>query len=208
MSDYRPALWPPFSLHIRVADLELIAVDDSHIQALSAVTYEDFYGPEKPEHAFLWLEGSPVESAKFRWANRVSMSPVEWSLDLAALRADEIVGAIDLRTTNFAETRSVETGSFVFYRHQGHGIGTLMRHAVAVYAFDYLGATELTTAWAKTNPASGAVSRKLGYEITGETRGPGGMLCDAATLTPATYRRDPQVTVTGHTEELQRLLVG
>ena len=201
MSDYRPALWPPFSLRIRVADLELIAVDDSHIQALSAVTYEDFYGPEKPDHAFLWLEGTPLESAKFRWANRVSMSPAEWSLDLVALRGDEIVGAIDLRTTNFAETRSVETGSFVFYQYQGHGIGTLMRHAVAVY-------TELTTAWAKTNPASGAVSHKLGYEITGETRGPSGMLCDAATLTPATYRRDPQVTITGHTEELQRLLVG
>lgn len=206
--DFRPALWPPFSLRIQVEDLELIAVDDSHVQALSAVTAEDIYGADIPDHAFIWLKELPLNSLKYRWANRVSMSPAQWSLDLVALRDGVIVGTIDLRTTNFADTRTVETGSFVFYRYQGQGVGTLMRHAVAVYAFDYLGALEMTTAWAKNNPASEAVSRKLGYQITGETRDPGGFLCDAARLTRAAYRRDPQVSVTGHTVELQRLLIG
>ncbi len=213
MSEYRPTLWPPFSLRIQVEDLELIAVDDSHIYALSTPTAAEIYGPEIPDHAFVWLGGDRIESAKFRWANRVSMSPMQWSLDLVALKNGEIVGATDLRAKDFARMRSIETGSWVYYQHQGKGYGTLIRHAVATYGFDYLGADDLTTAWAKSNPASGRVSQKLGYEITGDGRIPEGLPCHTARLSRFAYRRGaqlrlPKVTVTGHTPELHALLVG
>jgi RimJ/RimL family protein N-acetyltransferase len=52
---------------------------------------------------------------------------------------------------------------------QGRGIGTLLRIAVLTFAFEGLGARQVTTRAWSDNVASSAVSRKLGYVADGES---------------------------------------
>ena len=59
------------------------------------------------------------------------------------------------------------TGSWLGLRHQGRGIGTEMRAAVLLFAFDHLGATRARSAAFVDNPASLRVSEKLGYRPDG-----------------------------------------
>lgn len=67
-------------------------------------------------------------------------------------------------------TRSLETGSWLGRAHQGQGIGTRMRQAVCAFGFDHLGAVEITSGAFVDNPASLAVSRKVGYRPNGVVR--------------------------------------
>jgi RimJ/RimL family protein N-acetyltransferase len=66
--------------------------------------------------------------------------------------------------------RSAETGSWLGSAFQGHGIGTRMRQAVCAFLFDVLGATQISSAAFVDNPASLAVSRKVGYRGDGTVR--------------------------------------
>ena len=45
-----------------------------------------------------------------------------------------------------------------------------MRQAICAFAFDHLGAEEITSGAFTNNPASLAVSRKLGYQMNGRNR--------------------------------------
>jgi len=62
----------------------------------------------------------------------------------------------------------VETGSWLGRRFQGRGVGTAMRTAVLALAFEGLGARRAETGAFEDNPASLAVTRKLGYRPNGD----------------------------------------
>src|SRR4051794_32629907 len=53
---------------------------------------------------------------------------------------------------------------------QGRGIGTAMRQTMCALLFDHLQAEEITSAAFTDNPASLAVSRKVGYTDNGTFR--------------------------------------
>ena len=55
-------------------------------------------------------------------------------------------------------------------RFHGQGLGTLMRQAICALCFDHLDFTEVTSAAFIDNPASLAVSRKVGYVPNGDER--------------------------------------
>lgn len=79
-------------------------------------------------------------------------------------------------TKNYFVVRSGETGSWLGRQFQGRGIGTLMRQAICALLFDHLEAAEIISAAFTDNPASLAVSRKVGYVDNGtfrEQRRPG-----------------------------------
>ncbi|MGN8025141.1 GNAT family N-acetyltransferase [Microbacterium sp. 22242] len=65
---------------------------------------------------------------------------------------------------------NVATGSWLTRSAHGRGIGTEMRAALLLFAFDVLGAEWAESGAASWNEASLAVSRKLGYEPNGVTR--------------------------------------
>jgi RimJ/RimL family protein N-acetyltransferase len=67
-------------------------------------------------------------------------------------------------------TRSGETGSWLGRAHQGKGIGTAMRQVICSFLFDHLDAAEIESAAFMDNPASLAVSRKVGYRENGVSR--------------------------------------
>lgn len=101
---------------------------------------------------------------------RAAFSPEAWTLDLAVRRDGVIVGVQGVVTTDFVVTRTGSTGSWLGREFQGQGIGTLMRQAMCALLFDHLGATEVTSAAFTDNPASRAVSRKVGYADNGTDR--------------------------------------
>jgi RimJ/RimL family protein N-acetyltransferase len=77
-----------------------------------------------------------------------------------------------------------------------------MRAAVALYAFDWLGAEVAESEAAVWNAASLGVSRSLGYELNGITRTAWGSKIDdvqKVRLTPVTFKRPAwTLKVEGH----------
>jgi len=90
-----------------------------------------------------------------------------WELQLVAFAGGRPVGVQTTRGKRFAETRTVDTGSWLGLAWQGRGLGTELRAAVLSLAFDGLGALKATSGAIAGNPQSLRVSRKLGYRETG-----------------------------------------
>ncbi len=96
--------------------------------------------------------------------------PAELDDQFAVILDDEVIGAQDIAAFNFADRRTVNSGSWLTRRAQGNGVGTEMRAALLLFAFDTLGAEWAESSAAAWNTPSLAVSYKLGYEPNGVTR--------------------------------------
>ena len=114
----------------------------------------------------------------------------------------EFIGCQDIGAKDFATLRTVSTGSWLRQSVQGQGLGKEMRTAVALYAFDWLGAEVAESEAAVWNAASLGVSRALGYELNGVTRKSWGGKAEEVQnvrLTPATFKRPSwTLEVQGH----------
>ena len=211
-------IWPPFGLEITAShageEISLRVMRDEDIAVLSDATPTDIFGSDIPEHAFGWLFDAANSPAQFRWSHRVQMSPAHWSLDLVVIKDGGVIGSVDMRANDFTTTKSIETGSWIYHCFQGRGIGTLVRHAIVELGFNHFGAERLTTAWARSNKASAAVSAKLGYHVTAditvESLGPDNHTAPGvrAELSRSNYHRpaELQCEVRGLTPELRSLL--
>jgi RimJ/RimL family protein N-acetyltransferase len=138
---------------------------------------------------------------QYHWSSRAAISPASWQLDLGVWQESQFVGTQGVMTNDFPVTRTGETGSWLGLRFQGRGIGTLMRQAICVLCFDHLGFEEVTSGAFTDNPASIAVSRKVGYRANGARRlSRQGRLAvnEQLVLAPADLVRPPyDVEVTG-----------
>ena len=211
-------IWPPFGLEITAShageEISLRVMRDEDIAVLNDATPTDIFGSDIPEHAFGWLFDAANSPAQFRWSHRVQMSPAHWSLDLVVIKDGGVIGSVDMRANDFTTTKSIETGSWIYHCFQGRGIGTLVRHAIVELGFNHFGAERLTTAWARSNKASAAVSAKLGYHVTAditvESLGPDNHTAPGvrAELSRSNYHRpaELQCEVRGLTPELRSLL--
>jgi RimJ/RimL family protein N-acetyltransferase len=88
-------------------------------------------------------------------------------LSLAVFSSGEIVGEQQVSAKDYPVTRSGDTGSWLGRRHHGQGIGTRMRLMVLHLAFEGFDAAEMVSEAHDDNPASNAVSRRLGYTANG-----------------------------------------
>lgn len=211
-------MWPPFGLRIAARDdrheIVVRVLRDEDVARIAGVGVHDVYGDDVPEHAFPWaFHNSPQSSAQHRWSNRANLSSEEWSLDFLVTAGGEPIGVVDMRSSDFAHTQEVSTGSWVFHRFQGQGFGTLVRHAVAQFCFDHLGAASIASGWVVGNAASESVSRKLGYELLpddGETApcGPEGepRPVRRGRLPAADYKPAARVECVGLTPQLRTML--
>lgn len=120
-----------------------------------------------------WTDASPEDLpgivAQYHWGVRANWSQAAWSLELAAEWEGEVVGIQAFTTENFLVTRTGETGSWLGLARHGDGIGTRMRQAICQFAFDVLDARRVTSGAFTDNPASLAVSRKVGHRPNGST---------------------------------------
>ncbi len=175
MSTPSPAdLHPPLGMRVVCGPVELRGITDELLVELGALAAEGIHDPAAMPFLHPWTDAPtaelPARLASYHWGLRAAFGPPAWALELAVLRDGEVVGVQGLHARDFAVTRSAATGSWLGRRHQGRGTGTLMRRAMCVLAFDHLGATEVTSGAFLDNPASLAVSRKVGYRPNGQRR--------------------------------------
>ena len=167
-------LWGPFALRVRCAALELRAVHDEDIGPLVDLVLAGLHEPDQMPFAMPWTDAPPEElrrnTAAYYWRTRASFSPAEWTLDLVVRVDGQIVGVQGFYAKDYLVVRTGETGSWLGRRFQGRGIGTAMRKVMCALLFDYLDAQEITSAAFVDNPASLAVSRKVGYVDNGTFR--------------------------------------
>ncbi|WP_147916456.1 GNAT family N-acetyltransferase [Ruania zhangjianzhongii] len=167
-------LWPPSLLRARAGDLELRYLDDDLLIELAELAPRGVHDPGTMPFLFPWTRGTPTEVARsvlvYQWRARAAVTAHSWSLELAVLHRGEPVGIQAIEADDFPVARCVTSGSWLGQAHQGQGLGTQMRALMLYLAFEGLGAeTATTSAWAD-NPASNAVSAKLGYRPNGSSR--------------------------------------
>jgi RimJ/RimL family protein N-acetyltransferase len=160
-------VWPLFGLVLRTPRLELRLPSLEQLAALGELAGDGIHDPAQMPFQTPWTDAPPPERARavlqYQWSKWASLTPAAWTLELVVLAGGEVVGVQAIGATDFAVTREVVTGSWLGLRHQGRGIGTEMRAAVLALAFTGLGAETATSAAFADNPASLAVSRRLGY---------------------------------------------
>jgi len=167
-------IWPCFGLRIRSGPLELSVIRDGDIAALVKLAEEGIHDPDQMPFAFPWTQQPDGElgrvMAQHYWRSRAEFTHLQWSLELVVRRDGEVVGIQAIGATHFLVTRTGESGSWLGRRHQGRGTGTLMRQTLCAFLFDHLDFEQVTSAAFTDNPASMAVSRKVGFRPNGRTR--------------------------------------
>lgn len=171
MTRMNAVLWPLTRLRLRTPRLELRLPSESDLYALAELAALGVHDPAVQPFGFPWTDAPPAERARstlqFHWTQWGSWRPDKWSLNLAVLRDDTVVGTQGIGARDFAVLREVGTGSWLGMAYQGQGIGTEMRAAVLHLAFEGLGALCATSGAFADNAASLGVSRKLGYANDG-----------------------------------------
>jgi len=200
------ALWPLFGLRLATPRLELRPIPDEDIPAAVEAARSGIHEPGRNPFSTPWTEQPADElgpnMARWYWRCRAECSPESWTLLLGIWHGGEFIGCQDVGAKDFAALKTVSTGSWLKQSVQGRGLGKEMRAAVALYAFDWLGAEVAESEAALWNEASLGVSRALGYELNGTTRktwGPKVETVQHVRLTPETFKRpDWTLQVRGH----------
>ena len=207
------AIYPVLGLRITAGPLELRGISDDDIAALADLAGRGVHAPEEMPFSVPWTDAPaaelPLRFAIHHWSIRASFSPEAWTLDLAAVWDGVVVGTQGFRTSRYLASRTGETGSWLGREHQGRGIGTSMRQAMCAFLFDFLEAQEVNSGAFIDNPASLAVSRKVGYRPNGQhrvVRRPGEwQVNQGLVLTPETFVRGAPISVEG-LEPLRKLI--
>lgn len=206
-------VFPVLDLRVVAGDLELRGISDADIVTLGALAARGIHSPDRMPFSFPWTdvtaEEMPLNFAQYHWRTRADFSVSAWALNLGVWSGGELVGVQGVTTSSFVVRRTGETGSWLGADHQGRGLGTVMRQAMCVLLLDHLGFTEVTSGAFVDNPASLAVSRKVGYRVNGTERYERrGELAEMTMLTLSPddlVRPDVPVEVTG-AERVRRLI--
>lgn len=165
---------PLLGLRVTAGPLELRGLLDDDLVRLAGVAERGIHDPDAMPFFFPWtLAPKDVFARNFvqyHWRTRAEFSAEKWDLNLGVWHEGELVGVQGFSTSNYLVTRTGETGSWLGQRYQGRGIGTAMRQVICAFIFDHLDAEEITSGAFLDNPASLAVSRKVGYRDNGRTR--------------------------------------
>jgi len=166
--------YPVLGLRLTTPRLELRLPSPEELSSLADLAAEGIHDPAFMPFCVPWTDQPQAELARavvqYHWKTLGESTPQEWSLHFTVFHDGVVVGTQDLNGRMFRVTREVSTGSWLGLRHQGKGIGTEMRAAVLQLAFVGLAAQWAVSDAYTHNPASLAVSRKLGYEPDGIAR--------------------------------------
>lgn len=159
--------WPLLDLVLRTPRLELRPVRDVDLYDLLDAALSGIHEPHVRPFLRRWNVGAPDEVrrnlAQFHWRARADLSPASWTLELGVHLEGRVIGVQGVEAKDFGVTRVVESGSWIRQDAQGDGVGTEMRQAMLLFAFDVLGAEAALSGYLEGNEASAAVSRRVGY---------------------------------------------
>jgi RimJ/RimL family protein N-acetyltransferase len=162
---------PLLGLRIEAGPVELRGVTDDLIGPMADLAIAGIHAPDAMPFSEPWsiapAEEIPKGFAQYHWGIRASFSPEKWTANLAVFYDGELVGVQGVGTKDYLVTRAGETGSWLARSFHGKGIGTAMRQVMCAFLFDHLDADHITSAAFTDNPASLAVSRKVGYTKNG-----------------------------------------
>lgn len=163
--------WPLFDLVLRTPRLELRPLRDEDLDDLVDAALSGIHGSDVHPFPARWNVGTPDEVRRrvlqYQWQQRASASPDDWGLQLGVRFEGRVIGVQDVRASALAVRRTVDTGSWLRMDRHGRGIGTEMRAAVLMFAFDHLGATVALSGYVEGNAPSAGVSRRIGYVPNG-----------------------------------------
>ncbi len=207
--------WPLRNLVLRTPRLELRPDDDAGLDELVAAAYAGVHPPEEMPFGRPWTDGDPRFLGRgmlqFFWSERAALAPERWAIHFLVRLDGRVIGTQKLAAHEFATTREVNTGSWIGLRHQRRGLGTEMRAAVVLFAFDHLGAVTARSSAFVDNPASHGVARRLGYRRDGsETSARRGVPVEHVRLvvTPDTLVRPAWTLAVAGYEDCRPLLGG
>ncbi len=167
-------VFPALGVRITAGPLELRGLVDDDLAQLGALAERGIHDPATMPFYQPWTEAPGDQlarnTAQYHWRTRADFSPAKWDLNLGVWRDGELLGTQGVGTEHFLVTRTGETGSWLGREHQGQGIGTAMRQMICAFLFDHLDFEEITSGAFTDNPASLAVSRKVGYRDNGVRR--------------------------------------
>lgn len=196
--------FPPLGLRIEAGPLVLRSVGDDVLPLLVDAALSGVHDPAVMPFLVPWTgvpaAQLPADFVRFHWGTRATWAPEHWQLELAVEWDGEVVGCQGFVARDYLVTRTGETGSWLARRVHGRGIGTAMRQAICAFVFDHLDGERITSGSFADNPASAAVSRKVGYVPNGTTRlARGGAPVEHQNwlLTPERLVRGVPITVTG-----------
>jgi RimJ/RimL family protein N-acetyltransferase len=197
-------LWPTYALRIRTPRLCLRLPGLEELAALAELAARGVHQPGERPFLTPWTEGTPGDRAQSvlrgYWSQLEGWQPTDWQLGLGVFIGDEEpAGMVSLHAGDFQVLREVTTSSWLGLEHHGRGIGTEARTGLLALAFDHLGASDATTEVFPDNHASQGVSRKLGYQRDGISRGARGteaLVSDRLRLTSAQWAAQEHVPVT------------
>jgi RimJ/RimL family protein N-acetyltransferase len=159
--------WPLRHLVLRSPRLDLRPDDDAGLFELAGEALRGVHDPAMMPFAVPWTDAPREElgrnTVQFFWSQRAALTPQRWTVNFVVRYEGRAIGMQSLIGADVAVTGQVSTGSWLGRRFQGQGLGTEMRAAVLLFAFDHLGATVARSDAFVDNVASNAVSRKLGY---------------------------------------------
>lgn len=162
--------WPLAALRLTTDRLELRPDDDLGLAELANLAAAGVHPPEAMPFSTPWTDGTPEEVARstlqYHWRCRGNLTPRGWTVNFVVRADGRVVGTQGVSATDFGALRTVRTGSWLGLAYQGRGIGIEMRRAVLAWAFE-LGAEVAQSAAFDDNPASIAVSRRIGYQDDG-----------------------------------------
>lgn len=191
------SIWPLFSLRLSTPRLELRPLRDEDIPRYVDAALSGIHPPDTMPFTIPWTDAPADElgrsTAEHVWRTRLLSRPGDWAIALGIWFEGELVGCQDVSARSFAVRRTVSTGSWLKQSVQGRGLGSEMRTAVALYAFDHLYAVAAESDAAVWNAASLGVSASVGYVPNGVYRGEArqGEAVDMQRLrlTPGTFHR-------------------
>lgn len=165
--------WPLRRLVLRTPRLELRPDDDEGLAELAELALHGVHPPESMPFGYAWTDAPREQLGRnllqHHWQLRAQLRPGTWNVTFLVRHEGRVVGNQELSAVDFAVRSEVSTGSWLGRSHQGMGIGTEMRAAVLMFAFEYLGAVRARSGAFLDNATSLAISRKLGYVEDGTT---------------------------------------
>ena len=146
-------------------------MDDDLVVELARLAVRGVHDPSRMPFSTPWTRGTPDEIMRgmleYQWATRTAIGPSRFRLEYAVLVDGVVVGSQGAGAKDWSVLRRVNTGSWLGQEFQNRGIGTRMRMLMLDLLFAGLGANEVTSSAFSDNPASIAVSRKVGYRPDG-----------------------------------------